>query len=110
LANHAGTSRVSIGFAGFIDEAGAVLVLFSEARGAGLAVAELAAEARGSVLRGGAFSDDAGPQPASPARSNRLRGSAKQGQTGNRDGLDRRMPSDLSGDVVNENVTGENTR
>jgi hypothetical protein len=36
--------------------------------------------------------------------------SDRREQTGNRDGLDRRMPADLSDDVVNENVTGENTR
>ena len=33
-------------------------------------------------------------------------GNARHGQTGNRDGRDGRMPSGLSGDVVNENVTG----
>ena len=110
---------MSIGFSGFVDEAGVALglsptetapfsgiepVLFSEARGAGLAVAELAAEARGSIRDGDAFSEEAGPQLASPARSNRHMGRARQGQTGSRDGRDRRMPSGLSGNVVNEHV------
>lgn len=127
-------TRASIGFAGFVDEAGAVPfpgaepVPFSEASGAGLAVADLAAEAKGSVRSGCFFWDDGGsvklargprvgalsgkpdPQPTSPARSNRLKGSIRRGQTGSKDGLDRRMPSGLSGGVVNENVTGENTR
>lgn len=119
FAIHAGTTRVSIGSADFADGAGAVLelspiravplagtgpVLFSEARGAGLTVAELAAEARGSIRDGGAFSDEAGPQPASPARSNRLMGSVRQRQTGCRDDLDRLMPSGLLGDEVNGHV------
>jgi hypothetical protein len=37
-------------------------------------------------------------------------GSARQGLIGRGDSLNRRMPSRLSADVVNENVTGENTR
>jgi hypothetical protein len=47
-------TRASIGFAGFVDEAGTELVLFSEARGAGLVVAELVAEAK-RLVRGGWF-------------------------------------------------------
>ena len=89
-------------------------VPFSETRGAGLAVVVLAAEAKGSVRgdwffwdeggsprlargpRVGALSDEAGPQPASPARSIRLMSSIRGGQTGCRDGRDKRMPSGLS--------------
>jgi hypothetical protein len=63
-------TRASIGFTGFVDEAGAALglspagavplagtepVLFSEARGAGLVFAELVAEAMRSVRGGGFF-------------------------------------------------------
>jgi hypothetical protein len=42
-------------FAGFVDEAGTELVLFSETRGAGLVFAELVAEAMRSVRGGGFF-------------------------------------------------------
>ena len=41
----------------------------------------------------GALSDEAGPQPASPARNIRLRNSARHGRDG-------RIYSDLSGDEV----------
>ena len=113
LAIQAGTTRTSIGFSGFFVDTGSFPgrepFLLSEARGSGLAVVELAAEARRSV-REDALSDEAGPQPASPARSIRLMGSARHEQTGSSDGLDRRIPSGLSGDVVNEHITGENTR
>ena len=120
LAIHAGTSRTSIGFAGFADGARAVPfpgtepVPFSEASGTRFAVVELAAEAKGSVRGGGFFwdeddsprlardprvgalSDEADPQPASPARDIRLMSSIRGGQTGSRDGRDKRMPSGLS--------------
>jgi hypothetical protein len=63
-------TRVSIGFVGFVDEAGAALelspagtvplagtepVLFSEVSGVGLVVAELAAEVKRSVRGGWLF-------------------------------------------------------
>ena len=89
-------------------------VPFSEASGTRFAVAELAAEAKGSVRGGGFFwdeddsprltrgprvgalSDETGPQPVNPVRSTRLMSSIRRGQTGSRDGRDKRMPSGLS--------------
>ena len=93
-------------------------VPFSEARGAGLAVSEPVAKAKGSVRgdgffwdegssptlargpRVGALSDDADPQPASPARSSRLMSRVRRGRTRSRDGCDGRMTSGLSGDPI----------
>lgn len=143
MAIHAGTTRSSIGFADFADEPEATFELssiatvllpgidpvpFSKASGTGLAIADGAGEAKGSV-RGGWFfwdegssvklargsrvavlSDEADPQPASPARIKRLIGSARDEQTATKGGRDGRMPSDLSGGVIIENVTGEVTR
>ena len=92
-------------------------VPFFDARAAGFAVGGLAAEAKGSVRgdgffwdeggpprlargpRVGALSDDADPQPASPARSIRLMSNVRRGQTRSRGGRDGRMPSALSGDA-----------
>ena len=123
-------TSASMGFAGFVDWAGATIgpsppetlpspgtepVPFSEPRRKGLAVAERAAEAKWFVRGGGFFwdeggsprlaggprvgalSDEADPQPASPARSIRLMSSARNGKTGSWDGRDRRMPLAFQG-------------
>lgn len=100
LANHAGTSRVSIGFADFlVVESGVALGLSptgivsfvgtgpSEARGAGL----------GRKSRVGVSSEGAGPHAAKPVRST----------SGSRNRRAGRMPSGLSGDVVQNNVGQE---
>lgn len=138
LAIHAGTTSTSTGTAGFEDGTGAAEGLspprtipfpdaepvpLTEARGT-----ELAARVNGS-LRGdglcsgrggppalargprfGALSDEAGPQPASPARSIRLMNGARRGYSRRRRGRDGCMSSNLSGDAGDENVTGQYAR
>ena len=94
-------------------------VPFSEAGGRGLAVGVIAAGVNGS-LRGnglcwdwggppalaraprfGALSDEAGPQPASPARSIRLMSGTRCGPSRLRHDRDGPMSSGLSGDAGN---------
>ena len=103
-------------------------VPFSEARGVGLA-AEVNASlfgdgpcldmsgpltlARSSRLD--ALSDEAGPQPASPTRSSRLRNSPRCGQRADEgtvvmDARDGCMASNLSHVHSDENISGENAR
>ena len=58
----------------------------------------------------GALSDEAGPQPASPARSIRLTSSPRRGHSRHRHGRNGRMSSGLSGGAVDRESVTVHTR